>query len=302
MKIKHENNVFITGITGFVGKNVKSFFSPKLTFVEYLKNSEINIQQNVVIHLAGKAHDFKNISNFSEYYIINTELTKKVFDAFIASEAKVFITLSSVKAVADQVEGALTEEHNTNPITHYGISKLHAEQYILSKEIPDGKRVYILRPCMIHGPGNKGNLNLLYKFVTKGIPWPLGAFENMRSFSSIDNLMFIINELIERKDIPSGVYNVADDEALSTNDLISILAESNNRKVKIWKLPKGLIQSLAKLGDVLHLPLTTERLQKLTESYVVSNQKIKSAIGKDLPVSAKDGLLKTLNSFQNLSK
>jgi nucleoside-diphosphate-sugar epimerase len=150
---------------------------------------------------------------------------------------------------------------------------------------------------MIHGPGNKGNLNLLYKSVSKGIPWPLGSFDNKRSYCSIDNFIFIIKELIEREDIPSGVYNVADDEALSTNDVITILAESQNKKAKIWNVPKSLIKSLTKLGDVLRLPLTTERLQKLTESYVVSNQKIKTAIGKPLPVSAKDGLLKTFNSF-----
>jgi nucleoside-diphosphate-sugar epimerase len=150
---------------------------------------------------------------------------------------------------------------------------------------------------MIHGPGNKGNLNLLYKLASKGIPWPLGTFDNKRSFCSIDNLMFIIKELIERDDIPSGVYNVADDEALSTNNVISILAESQNRKVNIWKISKGLIQALAKLGDVVHLPHTTERLQKLTKSYLVSNAKIKAAIGKDLPVSAKEGLLKTFKSF-----
>jgi nucleoside-diphosphate-sugar epimerase len=247
-------------------------------------------------HSIDKIH-MKSVED--EYYKVNTELTQKVFDAFLASDSKVFITLSSVKAVADEVERFLIEESIPNPITHYGKSKLLAEQYILSKEIPEGKRVYILRPCMIYGPGNKGNLNLLYKLVCKGIPWPLGAFENKRSFCSIDNLMFIIKELIERKDIPSGVYNVADDITLSTNEVISILAESQNKKPKIWNIPKGLIKSLAKLGDIFHLPLTTERLQKLTESYVVSNQKIKSAIGKPLPVSAKDGLLKTFNSFHN---
>ena len=168
---------------------------------------------------------------------------------------------------------------------------------MLSKYIPEGKRVYILRPCMIHGPGNKGNLNLLYKMVSKGLPWPLGSFDNKRSFCSIDNLMFIIKELINREDIPSGVYNVADDEVLSTNEVISLLALSQNKKPKIWILPKGLINVLAKLGDLLRLPLTTERLQKLTESYMVSNLKIKSAIGKNLQVSATEGLLKTFNSF-----
>ncbi|MFZ4671034.1 MAG: NAD-dependent epimerase/dehydratase family protein [Flavobacterium sp.] len=290
-------SIFITGSFGFVGSNLFEYLKCIFIFFKYQREAPIEINQDIVIHLAGKAHDLKKTSNSDEYYQVNTELTKKVFDAFLASNAKVFITLSSVKAVGDEVYGVLTEEQTSNPITHYGKSKLLAEQYILSKQIPEGKRVYILRPCMIHGPGNKGNLNLLYKLVSNGIPWPLGSFGNKRSFCSIDNLMFIIKELIDRKDIPSGVYNVADDEALSTNEVISLLAVSQNRKPKIWILPKGLIKAFAKLGDLLQLPLTTERLQKLTESYVVSNQKIKSAIGKNLQVSAKDGLLKTFNSF-----
>jgi nucleoside-diphosphate-sugar epimerase len=289
--------ILLTGSTGFVGTSIINSFNSE-DIVQYKRSDELKINAfSAVIHLAGKAHDLKKTSNPDEYYQVNTELTKTVFDAFLASDSKVFITLSSVKAVADEVQGELNEEHIPNPITHYGKSKLLAEQYILSKEIPEGKQVYILRPCMIHGPGNKGNLNLLYKLASKGIPWPLGAFENKRSFCSIDNLMFIIKELIEREDISSGVYNIADDEALSTNNVISILAESQNKRAKIWNVSKGLIQSLAKLGDLIHLPLTTERLQKLTESYVVSNHKIKIAIGKPLPVSAKYGLLKTFNSF-----
>jgi nucleoside-diphosphate-sugar epimerase len=289
--------MFLTGSSGFVGSNLKEYLRGSFIISEFNREKELNIYANVVIHLAGKAHDLKKTSNPDEYYQVNTELTKNVFDAFLNSDAKVFITLSSVKAVADEVEDSLIEEHIPNPISHYGKSKLLAEQHILSKKIPKGKRVYILRPCMIHGPGNKGNLNLLYNLISKGIPWPLGAFNNKRSFCSINNLMFIIKELIERVDIPSGVYNVADDEALSTNEVISILAASQNRKAKIWEVPHGLIKFLAKLGDILRLPLTTERLQKLTESYVVSNQKIKVAIGKPLPVSAKDGLFKTFNSF-----
>jgi nucleoside-diphosphate-sugar epimerase len=290
-------SIFITGSSGFVGKNVIKYFNLRYDFYRFSKNEEININEDVVLHFAGKAHDLKNTSNAQEYYIINTELTKTVFDAFLSSNSKIFITLSSVKAVADEVDGVLKEDSSPNLISHYGKSKQLAEQYILSKKIPEGKRVYILRPCMIHGPGNKGNLNLLYKLTSKGFPWPLGAFENQRSFCSIDNLLYIIKELIEREDIPSGVYNIADDEPLSTNDVISILAKSQNKKAKIWKVSKFLIQYLAKLGDLLRLPLTTERLQKLTESYVVSNQKIKSAIGKNLQVSARDGLLKTFNSF-----
>ena len=152
---------------------------------------------------------------------------------------------------------------------------------------------------MIHGPCNKGNLNLLYKIVSKNIPWPLGAFENKRSFCSIDNLMFIFKELIEREDIPSGIYNVADDEPLSTKELIGLIAQSQNIVPKIWNISKKFIEGIASIGDKFHLPLNTERLHKLTSSYVVSNAKIKTAIGKPLLVSSREGLLKTFKSFNN---
>ncbi len=295
--MRSKKNIYITGSSGFVGNKIHKYFDDGYLFTKYMKGDSINIKEDIILNCAGKAHDFKCVLDASEYYAVNTELTKKLFDAFLLSDAKVFITLSSVKAAADSIKSDLTEEHIPNPITHYGKSKLLAEEHILSKEIPEGKRVYILRPCMIHGPGNKGNLNLLYKFATRGILWPLGAFSNKRSFCSIDNLMFIIKEIIERDDISSGVYNVADDKPLSTNEVITILAESRNKKPRIWNFSKALIKALAKLGDLLRLPLTTERLQKLTESYVVSNKKIKTAIGKELPVTAKDGLLKTFNSF-----
>jgi nucleoside-diphosphate-sugar epimerase len=289
--------ISIIGSTGFVGQNLVSTL---LNHFEIVKISRTCIKFEItdgIIHLAGKSHDLKNVSSSDVYYKGNTELTKEVFDAFLTSKAKVFITLSSVKAVTDEVLGVLSEEVMPNPITHYGKSKLLAEQYILSKPIPEGKRVYILRPCMIHGPGNKGNLNLLYSLVSKGLPWPLGAFDNKRSFCSIENLCFIIKELIYREDIPSGVYNVADDVPLSTNEVINMIAESKGKKVNILNLNTNLIKLLVRAGDFFNLPLNSERLQKLTESYVVSNTKIKEALGKPLPVSSKDGLLRTFKSF-----
>jgi nucleoside-diphosphate-sugar epimerase len=292
-------SIYLIGASGFVGKNIIEFFRYTKTIVKATRNSSIKIEEQVVIHLAGKAHDLKNVSSFDQYYKVNTELTKEIFDAFLTSEAKVFITLSSVKAVADEVDGELTEYVTPNPITHYGKSKLLAEQYILSQPIPDSKRVYILRPCMVHGPGNKGNLNLLYSLASKGLPWPLGLFENSRSYLSIENLCFIIKELIDREDIPSGVYNVADDFPLSTNEVIKMIAESKGKKARILNLSQNLIRLLARVGDLLKLPLNSERLQKLTESYVVSNAKIKSALEKQLPVSSKEGLVRTFQSFSS---
>ncbi len=158
-----------------------------------------------------------------------------------------------------------------------------------------------MRSCLIHGLGNKGNLNLLYQIVAKRIPLPLGAFENQRSFCSIDNVCFVINEILENESIPSGIYNLADDEAISTNKLITLIADSQNKKAHILKIPKGVISGIAKIGDVLKLPLNSERLQKLTESYVVSNEKMVKAIGKPLPYSAEEGLVKDHEKYLAVS-
>ena len=289
-------------------------------------------QFDAIIHLAGKAHDTKNQSIAQSYFDINTGLTQKIFDFFLKSSAKKFIFFSSVKAAADSVVGdILTEDVIPTPIGPYGESKIKAEEYIINKLTVDGeqltvdngqltvamqhdsaancqlstvhcqlnKQVYILRPCMIHGPGNKGNLNLLYNVVKKGIPWPLGAFENHRSFTSIDNLCYVVEGLLT-KDVPGGIYHMGDDEAMSTNELIATMCEVMGKKPHIWKMNKGLMEGCAGIGTLLHLPLNTERLRKLTENYVVSNDKIKRALGIDkMPVTAKEGLIKTICSFIN---
>jgi nucleoside-diphosphate-sugar epimerase len=300
--------ILITGIAGFVGQNLSPYLSKNFSItgisrepvskgLTYTAFFEKELQYDAIIHLAGKAHDLKKTSNDNDYFEVNFELTKKLFNAFSKSHAQKFIYISSVKAVADTVAGVLTEEMLPNPITAYGKSKLAAEQYIL-ENLPSNKKVYILRPCMIHGSGNKGNLNLLYQLVSKGLPWPLGDFNNHRSFLSVENLCFVIKELLENDTIPSGIYNVADDEPLSTNELIRLIAVAQNKRARIIKISKSVVRGFAKLGGMLHLPLNEERLQKLTENYVVSNKKIVKAIAKPLPVQVKEGLLKTFTSFQ----
>jgi len=296
--------ISITGATGFVGTNLQDYLKTshdlKSMSVRYQSNQQFDLTTDAIIHLAGKAHDLKKVANPKEYYEANFELTKQLFDSFLTSSASVFIFMSTVKAVADTVEGILTEEAVPNPKTHYGIAKQQAEQYILAQELPQGKRVYILRPCMIHGPGNKGNLNLLYQLVSKRLPWPLGDFKNKRSFLSIENLCFVIKQLLENTVIPSGIYQVSDDLPLSTNELISLLGSSLGQRSRIVSIPSNWIKGIAKLGDYLHLPLNSERLQKLTENYVVSNKKIIEAIGKPLPVASKEGLLITFDSFKKI--
>ena len=300
----------ITGSSGFVGSNLSPYLekkhkkvlgvsrSPSVGEVDYKKiNLTLLNNSNSFIHLAGKAHDLKKTSEDKDYYEINTELTKSLFDQFLKSTCKVFIYMSSVKAVADVAQEVLTEDVLPNPISVYGKSKLAAEEYILSKKIPENKRVYILRPSMIHGPNNKGNLNLLYNFISKGIPYPFGRYLNKRSFVSVDNLCFIINELIDNPKTQSGIYNIADDISLSTTDLVQLISEVLCKPIRILKVPKLIIKFTAKVGDFLPIPINSERLLKLTENYEVSNFKIKNAIQKKLPLSSNEGIKKTIASF-----
>lgn len=326
--------ILITGVHGFVGSNLVKALSKEHTIygldivspikdgVRYtfawddLDKKDMIPAIDAVIHLAGKAHDVRNKSGAEVYFKVNTGLTQRIFDWYLAQPScKKFIFFSTVKSAADRVEGKfLTEECVPTPVGPYGESKIKAENYIIEKFAPEAlqrefhnftdadsifpdKKVYIMRPCMIHGPGNKGNLNLLYGVVKKGIPWPLGAFENRRSFTSIGNLQMVIAGLLE-KDASSGIYHMADDEALSTNELIEVICSALGKKAHIWRIPRGLMNGFAIIGGWLHLPLNPLRMQKLTENYVVSNAKIKAALGiKEMPVRAKDGLRETIKSF-----
>jgi nucleoside-diphosphate-sugar epimerase len=295
----------ISGMTGFVGTNLNKYIvdqgGSNVTALNLRAiNWNIESDTDIVIHLAGKAHDLKKALSPDEYYKINYELTQQVYDRFLESNATTFIFISSVKAAADKVEDILFESSEPRPQTDYGKSKLQAEQYIMAQALPGNKRFYILRPCMIHGPGNKGNLNLLNQLVGKGIPYPLASFTNKRSYLSVSNLCFIIYSLSKAINVDTGVYNVSDDESLSTSEVVKILSKAANRKPRLWKVNPHIIRFLAKLGDIAKLPFSTEKLDKLTESYVVSNNKIKVALKITMPMTARNGLALTAKSFNNI--
>lgn len=301
------DNLLISGSSGFVGSNLIPYlknnfnceslsrFDSNINSVTY-KNLEEEINSYFgIIHLAGKAHDLKKVTNESEYFDVNTDLTKRVFDQFLNSNCKVFIFLSSVKAVADETKNILLEDVLPNPKSAYGKSKLLAEKYIL-ENLPSTKYVYILRPCMIHGEGNKGNLNLLYNFIAQIGIYPFGKYSNKRSYLQVNNLSFIIEKLLKQTP-DSGVYNVADDYGISTIDLARLIGTSLNKRTKIFNIPKYIINPLATCGSLLKLPFNKERLEKLTESYVVSNRKIKKALLINTEFDTLKGLEKTINSF-----
>ena len=306
-----KNDLIITGAKGFVGQNLIPSLSDNYSFstISRTPNSENEYswdelnkllkETKAYIHLAGKAHDVAGTSKADEYFKVNYDLTVKLFEAFKDSNSEIFIYFSSVKAAASDVEGVLSEEDLFVVDTPYGQSKRKAEEYLLSQKLKDNQRLYILRPTMIHGPGNKGNLNLLFSMAKKGIPYPFGAFDNERSFLSIDNLSFVIEQLLKQKP-DSGIFNLSDDGYFSTVDLYNIMGEVLDKKLRILKLPKWSINTLGKVGDIIpFFPIDTMKISKLTENYRVSNEKIKQVLDiKKLPVDGRDGLKKTIESFK----
>jgi nucleoside-diphosphate-sugar epimerase len=303
--------ILITGSSGFVGQNLMSTLNPsKYTFKtlslrdkEWKSKAHVNTCE-VYMHLAGIAHDISNKNDDHIYEEVNYGLTKALYNVFLEdNKAKLFIFFSSIKALANQPEGVLTEDQKQNPKTVYGKSKLKAENYILDN-LPADKKVIILRPCMIHGPDNKGNLNLLLKAVSYHIPWIFGSFENKRSYCSIDNLCFIIDRILSTPSIKSGIYHMAyhmaDDESISTNKLIRIIAKTLGKLSIRLNVPKPIVLNIAKLGDKLKLPLNTQVLNKITGTYEVSNLKIKQELRiKKLPLSTEEGLRNTVQHYKH---
>lgn len=297
--------ITILGGSGFIGKHLEK----DLKLNDHVDNVSLRDLANlskiqdssVVINLVGKAHDHNNEATERDYYYANYELVKEIYAAFIKSETALFIHVSSIAALEEEgSSNALIESMDCNPVSWYGKSKRKAEEFLLSQDIPEGKKVIILRPTMVHGPGDKGNLTLLYNIISKGIPNPLAKYNNKRSFLAIDNFNFFIEKIIENyKAMPNGIYHMCDDESLSISHIIDCIGRVTDKKVVNLEIPKWIISGIASIGDVVPIPLNTKRLNKLTSDLIVSNSKLKEALHIDkLPFTAEKGLEITIDSFR----
>ena len=309
--------ILITGITGFVGTNLTNYFAASDDLrifghsrnIQYANRRFENIEFipeitanhldryliDTIVHLAGIAHDLSGKYRKEDYLKYNFKATVDLYNNFLNSDVNRFVFVSSVKALVDHSNETIDEKFKPEPTSNYGISKQLVEQYILENQ-KTNKKSYILRPCMIHGPGNKGNLNLLYKFVNSGLPYPLTAFENRRSYLSIENFCFVIKEIIQDR-LVSGDYMLSDKESISTLDLIKIIASVTNRKARMMSVPRSLMRAVAKLGSLVKAPFNSHTLEKLVGNLVVSNGKLLANLGQDLPVTAREGFIKTIRSF-----
>jgi len=299
-------NILITGATGFVGSNfLKSPFFLNHNIIHFDNRQDKNynkfINVDIIIHFAGLAHDTNKKRNSKDYYLINTEYTKLIFDKFIISNATKFIFLSSIKAITDYSENRINELTEPKPNSDYGKSKLLAERYITEYPISDFKNFYILRPSLIYGSNVKGNLHSLFKYIKILKFWPFGRYKNKRSYCYIENLFFTINEIIESNKIKSGIYNISDNDPISTTDLIKHFSSYTNCNIFIINIPKKYFKIFLTISKKLNINFILNYYNKIFKKNIVDNSYLIKSMNKNLPYTVEEGfkeIFKDLN-FKN---
>jgi nucleoside-diphosphate-sugar epimerase len=311
--------ILITGIQGFVGRQLVHLYqdehelfgldqvSEDMNGVQHIftyRELKIMPDVDVVIHAAGKSIDTMDMNKSLEYFETNVGLTRIIFDWFNQSKATMFIYFSSVKAAADIVNNTvLTEDFPPKPFGPYGESKMMAEKYVL-EQWTAGKKVYVLRPAILHGCGMMGNANLemMLKWIRKGWPYVFGKFTCRRSYTTMDNLSFVLKRMLVM-DLPVGIYNVADDDTLTFLETYELLCAAMGKKPKVLHISKWILYVAAQWGSLFHCMYNKYQYEKLNNDFVVSNAKLKAALEVDaMPVNAVDGMMRSVRCMIDREK
>lgn len=304
MSSQQRPTCLITGLSGFIGKNLTDELTLDYTlygisssdFNNPLFEKIYNWDQltelgtvDTCVHLAGLVHDTQGNSSDEDYININFELTRNLLHS-LRGKCKRFIYLSSVKAVCEMNCTELSESAEYQPSSAYGLSKQMAEQYILENAASLGMEAIILRPVMVYGEGSKGNMNALIRFVRSGTPFPFASYKNEKSILYIRNLTFIIEQFANGQ-LPAGVYNVADNGKYSTKEIVEMIGDALNRKVRKWDLPQGLYRRFLTKGN----GKISGMFKKLLGNLSVDTRKLQKTINKVLPFKSPDAFKDFLN-------
>lgn len=244
---------------------------------------------DVLVHLAGKAHDMK-LADDAPYFEINYELTRKLADQAKLQQVPHFVYISSVKVYGDDRD-YVDEDSSCHPTDAYGKSKLQAETYLQSIQSP-GFKVAIVRPPLVYGPGVKGNLIRLLRLAEKDIPLPFGGVDNRRSMVYLDNLIELINEIIAKQ--ATGILVAGDLQPLSTAELITLMRGFMGKK-------PGLV-SITTVGRKILKALRPKLFSRLFGSFVINNQKTNERLGFRPPYASEYGVKQMVEWYLPLQK
>ena len=279
-------SILLTGSNGYLGSSFINQDKGKHEFEKFSllnqKLEDINFDNiDIVLHCAALVHQ-KVEHPYEKYHEINVEYPVKLAKLAKQNGVKQFVFISTIAVYGEEKE-KLDENTICNRITPYGKSKLEAEKELL-KLNDDSFIVSIIRAPMIYGKNAPGNIDSLIKLVKKLPILPLGKIENKRSFISIQNLCYIIDEIITQQQ--NGVFLASDDEPLSTSKLIELIAKNLDKKIYLIKIP--FFESLLKI-------LKPSFHKRLYGSLEIDNSITKEKLNLQNPYSVEDGIKLMIN-------
>lgn len=328
MTVLSMNGILVTGATGFVASHLlPRLLQEKLQIMAAVRNDSAQLPANVttvkvgnidgntdwrsalkgidiVVHLAARAHILQDkVSDpEAEFLRVNTEGTVNLVKQSIAAGVKRFVFVSSIGAMTSSSDRPLTESSPCQPDTPYGRSKLQAEQALVQLASQSAMTWTILRPPLVYGAGNPGNMERLIKLVQKGLPLPFGAVKNRRSLIYVGNLVDAIASTLNHPQAANQTFLVSDGEDLSTPELIQKIAVNLKRPCNLLSVPSSWLQLGGKLGDTVQnvsqkqLPLNTSTIDRLLGSLAIDSSYIQKTLNWHPPFTVDAGLAQMLRS------
>jgi nucleoside-diphosphate-sugar epimerase len=180
-----------------------------------------------------------------------------------------------------------------NPVDPYAISKWEAENGLHAIAEQTDMEVVVIRPPLVYGAGVKANFKMMMDWVGLGVPLPLGAIYNKRSFVALDNLVDLILTCIKHPAAANQTFLAADNEDVSTTKLLQLIGDALGKPARLIPVPEILLRNAA---VVLGKKSAAERL---LGSLQVDISKTRDLLGWEPPLSLKKGLLKIVESAEN---
>ncbi|MCE5195248.1 MAG: NAD-dependent epimerase/dehydratase family protein [Nitrospiraceae bacterium] len=305
--------ILITGANGFIGRRVCQIFAEKGHFVRAAvrNNSFVHLNANidvvhasdidfsnawksvltgvdVIVHLAARTHVMNETSKYplAEYRKVNVEGTRRLASMAVQAGVRRIVYVSTIKVNGESTgERAFREYDIPSPQDPYAISKWESEEVLRDFSVRHGLEVVIIRPPLVYGPGVKGNLLKLMKYIYHRYPIPFGGIQNRRSFISLDNLVDVLILSATNAVCNGHTFLVSDGEDISTTALVSKIAEAMDIKTNLIKFPYKTISLITKV-----FPSLQYISDRLTSSLAVDNSKFKRMFDWIPPQTIQDGI------------
>ena len=248
---------------------------------------------DAVIHLAARTHVVRDRmpDSLSKYRRINVSATENLLMACGAANISRFLFLSSIKAVGEGANDPYSESTVCQPEDAYGISKREAELRILEMTRATDIEPVIIRSPLVYGPGVRGNFRSLMQLVNRRIPLPIASVRNARSMVYVQNLADAIALVLMHPAAGGQTFHVADDQPVSTRELIERIAAMMQRRPRMLACPVSVLKFFARIFG------QSDRVARLTSSLTVSTEKIRELLGWSPPISFESGLRQTVDWF-----